>query len=93
MIIVLQKAGSDVNHTDKDGMTPLHHAAIHGNDVAASELLKCDNIRIEVCFSFFPYSLNFVQYVHEAQLRYLICRALASNPTPVHFPYNEFQCN
>ncbi|KAJ8026613.1 Transient receptor potential cation channel subfamily A member 1-like [Holothuria leucospilota] len=48
MIIVLQKAGSDVNHTDKDGMTPLHHAAIHGNDVAAYELLKCDNIRIEI---------------------------------------------
>ena len=48
VIIYLATNGARVNDADKYGLTPLHHAAMRGNDDAANELLTCPDINIEV---------------------------------------------
>ena len=48
VIIYLATNGARVNDADKYGLTPLHHAAMRGNDDAANELLTCSDINIEV---------------------------------------------
>ncbi len=48
VIIYLKHAGGDVNARDIYGCTPLHFAAIRGNEVATKELLSCRGINIEV---------------------------------------------
>ncbi|KAJ8026830.1 Transient receptor potential cation channel subfamily A member 1-like [Holothuria leucospilota] len=47
IIFYLESIGADVNSKDIYGLTPLHFAAIRGNDVAALELLHCRGIQIE----------------------------------------------
>jgi len=43
----LSSKGARVNEKDKYGLTPLHYAAMRGNEEAAVELLACENIDIE----------------------------------------------
>lgn len=50
IIFYLESIGADVNGKDIYGLTPLHFAAIRGNDVAALELLNCRGIQIEVSY-------------------------------------------
>lgn len=41
--------GARINERDKYGLTPLHYAAMRGNELAARELLLCrDEIDVEV---------------------------------------------
>ncbi len=40
--------GARVNEKDKYGLSPLHYAAMRGNDDAAKELLLCRDIDIEI---------------------------------------------
>ncbi|XP_064648007.1 transient receptor potential cation channel subfamily A member 1 homolog isoform X2 [Lineus longissimus] len=47
IIRYLVKKAADVNHKDEYGLTPLHFAAMKGNEIAASELLGINNIDIE----------------------------------------------
>ena len=40
MVVLLLKAGADVNAADSAGITPLHEAAFYGSDLIAETLLK-----------------------------------------------------
>ncbi len=44
----LASVGAKVNAKDKYGLSPLHYAAMRGNEEAMVELLKCKEILIEV---------------------------------------------
>ena len=48
VILYLASNGARINEADKYGLTPLHHAAMRGNDDAATELIMCPSIDIEV---------------------------------------------
>jgi ankyrin repeat protein len=44
----LASQGADVNAMDKYRLTPLHYAAMRGNDDAANDLLQIANTNLEV---------------------------------------------
>lgn len=49
VIYYLVMKGARINEKDKYGLTPLHYAAMRGNDEATIELIKCTSqIDIEV---------------------------------------------
>ena len=48
VILYLVSQGAEVNKADIYGCTPLHFAAMRGNEVATKELLSCNGIDIEV---------------------------------------------
>ncbi len=48
VILYLAAQGARVNEKDKYGLTPLHYAAMRGNEDATKELLACEDIDIEV---------------------------------------------
>ena len=48
VIIYLVSQGANVNVADIYGSTPLHFAAMRGNEVATKELMECRGIDIEV---------------------------------------------
>ncbi len=50
VIMFLESRGADVNKEDMYGCTPLHFAAMRGNEVATKELLSCKGINIEVIY-------------------------------------------
>lgn len=47
VILYLVDSGANVNYQDIYGCTPLHFAAMRGNEIACKELLMCKNIIIE----------------------------------------------
>ena len=48
VILYLSSKGAHVNEKDKYGLSPLHYAAMRGNEEATVELLQCRGIDIEV---------------------------------------------
>ena len=56
VILYMASNGARVNEADRYGLSPLHHAAMRGNDDAAKELLICPDIDIEV--NIFDYRLT-----------------------------------
>lgn len=48
MIKFLGGSGAKINGRDNYGMTPLHYAAMRGNEVAARDLLTFEDIKVEV---------------------------------------------
>lgn len=48
VILYLARQGADVNNKDKYGLTPLHYAAMRGNEKGVGELLDSKGIDIEV---------------------------------------------
>lgn len=48
VIRILVECGAEVNPRDVYGQTPLHYAAMRGNDPAASDLIACPQIILEV---------------------------------------------
>lgn len=48
VILYLVSQQADVNTRDDYGQTPLHYAAMRGNEAAAKDLLSCPLINTEV---------------------------------------------
>lgn len=55
IISFLVNSGANVNSQDTYGLTPLHFAAIRSDDVAALELMRRNNIDINVSQSYIIY--------------------------------------
>ena len=43
--------GADINQEDKYGLTPLHYAAMRGNELAMKQLLSYSDVNVEVSMS------------------------------------------
>lgn len=56
----LVKNGADLNRGDKYGLTPLHYAAMRGNELATKELLQFRGINIEVTIKSIDFALNII---------------------------------
>ena len=52
VIQYLVKQGADPNAENKFSWTPLHYAAVRGNEVVAKVLLDLKGIKINVCIYF-----------------------------------------
>ena len=48
VVKILVENGAELNAHDIYGLTPLHYAAMRGNDVAARDLLGYSGVNIEV---------------------------------------------
>jgi ankyrin repeat protein len=51
-ISILCRAGAKLSEKDKYGFSPLHYAALRGNETETKQLLACPGIDIEVIFAF-----------------------------------------
>ena len=51
VILYLVKRGANVNVPDIYGSTPLHFAAMRGNEIACKELMDCKGVNVEVSHS------------------------------------------
>ena len=75
VILYMANNGARINEADKYGLSPLHHAAMRGNDDAAKELLSCPDIDIEVHKTIFGYKLvahiEILLEIYKYVLRYI----------------------
>lgn len=96
VILYLVARGANVNVPDIYGSTPLHFAAMRGNEIACKELMDCKGISVEAEDKQQMRSLHLAASHNEAEIASMLIEAGAElrcfdeeNGTPLHYACME----